>query len=70
MKMKLLASAAVTLGLISTQSFADMAAAQKWIDSEFTISALSKEDQAKEMQWFIDAAKPFAGMEKIGRAHV
>ena len=63
MKMKLLASAAVALGLISTQSFADMAAAQKWIDTEFTISALSKEDQANEMQWFIDAAKPFAGME-------
>ncbi len=63
MKMKLLASAAVALATFSTQSFADMAAAQKWIDSEFTISALSKEDQAKEMQWFIDAAKPFAGME-------
>ena len=26
-------------------------------------SALSKEDQLKEMEWFINAAKPFAGME-------
>ena len=37
--------------------------ARRWIDSEFQPSTLSKEDQAKEMQWFIDAAKPFAGME-------
>jgi glycerol transport system substrate-binding protein len=63
MKMKLMASAAVALGLFSTQSFADMAAAQKWIDTEFTISALSKEDQMKEMEWFIKAAEPFKGME-------
>jgi glycerol transport system substrate-binding protein len=63
MKMKLLASAAVTLAMFSTQSFADMAAAQKWVDTEFAISALSKEDQMKEMEWFIKAAEPFKGME-------
>ena len=63
MKMKLLAPAAVALALFATPSYADEAAAQKWIDTEFTISALSKEDQMKEMKWFIDAAKPFAGME-------
>ena len=44
-------------------SWADMAAAEKWVDSEFQPSTLSREDQLKEMQWFIDAAKPFAGME-------
>ncbi len=38
-------------------------AAKRWIDSEFQPSVLSKEDQLKEMQWFIAAAKPFAGME-------
>jgi glycerol transport system substrate-binding protein len=63
MKMKLLAPAAVALSLFATPSYADEAAAQKWIDTEFTISALSKEDQMKEMKWFIEAAKPFAGME-------
>ncbi len=63
MKTKLLASASVALALFATPSFADEAAAKKWIESEFTISALSKDDQMKEMQWFINAAKPFAGME-------
>jgi glycerol transport system substrate-binding protein len=38
-------------------------AAKRWIDSEFQPSVLSKEEQAKEMEWFIAAAKPFAGME-------
>jgi glycerol transport system substrate-binding protein len=38
-------------------------AAKKWIDSEFQPSVLSKEEQLKEMEWFIAAAKPFVGME-------
>ncbi len=64
MKLRLLATAAATAMLaLSSQSFADEAAAQKWIDTEFTVSALSKEDQLKEMQWFIKAAEPFKGME-------
>ena len=42
---------------------ADEAAAKKWIDSEFQPSTLSKDDQMKEMQWFIKAAAPFKGME-------
>src|SRR5215467_6221478 len=42
---------------------ADEAAAKKWIDEEFQPSTLSKEDQLKEMQWFIKAAEPFKGME-------
>ena len=37
--------------------------AKKWLDSEFTISALSKEDQLKELEWFIKAAEPFKGLE-------
>lgn len=36
---------------------ADMEAAKKWIDSEFTPSTLSKEQQLKEMEWFINAVK-------------
>ena len=64
MKMKLLATAAaLTLCAFASPSYADEAAAQKWIDAEFQPSALSKEDQLKEMQWFIKAAEPFKGME-------
>ncbi|MDO8354699.1 MAG: extracellular solute-binding protein, partial [Aestuariivirga sp.] len=64
MKMKLLATvAALTLCAFASPSYADEAAAQKWIDSEFQPSTLSKEDQLKEMQWFIKAAEPFKGME-------
>ena len=52
------ASAAIT-----APAFADEAAAKKWIDSEFQPSTLSKDDQMKEMQWFIKAAAPYKGME-------
>ncbi|MCK8787510.1 ABC transporter substrate-binding protein [Roseomonas sp. NAR14] len=38
-------------------------AAQRWIDNEFQPSTLSKADQMKEMEWFIQAAKPFVGQE-------
>ncbi|MGC2778903.1 MAG: carbohydrate ABC transporter substrate-binding protein, partial [Bradyrhizobium sp.] len=51
------ASAAIT-----APAYADEAAAKKWIDSEFQPSTLSKDDQLKEMQWFIKAAAPFKGM--------
>jgi glycerol transport system substrate-binding protein len=40
-----------------------MAAAKKWVDSEFQPSTLSKAEQMKEMEWFANAAKPFRGME-------
>src|SRR3954451_5496681 len=52
------ASAAVT-----APALADEAAAKKWIDAEFQPSTLSKEDQMKEMQWYMKAAEPFKGME-------
>src|SRR5690606_19985538 len=42
---------------------ADEEAARRWIEQEFQPSTLSKEEQLKEMQWFIEAAKPFVGME-------
>ncbi|HKJ61951.1 MAG TPA: carbohydrate ABC transporter substrate-binding protein, partial [Hyphomicrobiales bacterium] len=57
------AAAAIALAASVPPAKADMAAAEKWVDSEFQPSTLSREDQLKEMQWFIDAAKPFAGME-------
>ncbi len=59
----LVSAAAIALFAATGSARADEAAAQKWIDSEFQPSTLSKEDQLKEMQWFIKAAEPFKGME-------
>ena len=42
---------------------ADSNKAKAWIDKEFQPSVLSKAEQMKEMEWFIQAAKPFKGME-------
>ena len=36
---------------------------KKWVDSEFTESTLSKEQQIKELEWFAKAAKPYKGLE-------
>jgi glycerol transport system substrate-binding protein len=50
--------------LASSAARADMAAAEKFLADEVKgLSTLSAEDQKKEMEWFINAAKPFAGME-------
>jgi glycerol transport system substrate-binding protein len=37
--------------------------AEKWVADEFQPSTLSRAQQMEEMQWFIDAARPFVGME-------
>ena len=64
MKKLLVASVAVmALSIGAGSAFAGMAEAEKWINDEFQPSTLSKEDQMKEMEWFVNAAKPFAGME-------
>lgn len=42
-------------------SDAQKAAIDKWI-KEFQPSALSPEEQAKELEWFAETAKPLAGM--------
>jgi len=47
----------------ATAGRADIAAAKRWIDKEFQPSTLSKEQQIKEMEWFVNAAKPYRGME-------
>jgi glycerol transport system substrate-binding protein len=57
------AAAAVAIIASAPAAFADMAAAEKWIDEEFQPSALSKDEQMAEMAWFIKAAEPFKGME-------
>ncbi len=55
--------AALLLTIGAMPAFADMEAAKKWIDTEFQPSTLSKEDQMKEMEFFVNAAKPFVGMD-------
>ena len=62
-RMLMATAAAVALNYAYTPAFADMAAAEKWVNDEFQPSALSKDEQMAEMEWFINAAKPFAGME-------
>jgi len=59
-----LTTAVAAIGL-SANAMADQYsdAAKKWLDSEFTESTLSKAEQMKEMEWFINAAKQFRGMD-------
>ncbi len=58
---------AMALALIafgSAPAWADMEAAKAFLDAEIgDLSTLTREEQEAEMQWFIDAAAPFAGME-------
>ncbi|WP_374630393.1 ABC transporter substrate-binding protein [Pannonibacter indicus] len=59
-------STAMALAMLvgSGSAFADMEAAKKFLDAEIgDMSALSRADQEAEMQWFIDAAAPFKGMD-------
>ena len=62
-KQLLTAVAAVAICAFGNAAFAGMDEAKKWIDSEFQPSALSKDEQLSEMEWFIKAAEPFKGME-------
>lgn len=48
---------------VSSPAWAGIEEAKKWVETEFQPSALSKNDQMKEMEWFIKAAEPFKGME-------
>ena len=55
---------ALALGLFAAPAFAGMEEAVEFLDAEIgDLSSLSREDQEAEMQWFIDAAAPYAGME-------
>lgn len=63
MRRHLIATAStVALVLGTMPAFADMDAAKRWVGSEFQPSTLSKDEQMKEMEWFIKAAEPFKGM--------
>ena len=64
MSFALRAATAVALIMTAAPSYADMNAAKKFLDEEIAgTSVLSRADQEAEMQWFVDAAKPYAGME-------
>ncbi|MEE9319305.1 MAG: ABC transporter substrate-binding protein [Granulosicoccus sp.] len=57
-----IAVAALLAGTHAAQ--ADMAAAEGFIADEIGgLSVLSEDEQKTEMQWFVDAAKPFSGMD-------
>ena len=47
---------AAAMSLSASYAFADIKAAEKWVDSEFKPSTLSREQQLDEMKWFIEAA--------------
>ena len=54
---------AMLVAFLAGSASADMAAAKKWVDKEFQPSTLTKDQQMKEMEWFMNAAKPFKNME-------
>jgi glycerol transport system substrate-binding protein len=60
---KQLVTATALTALLAGPAAAGMEEAKKWVDSEFQPSTLSKEQQLKEMEWFVKAAEPFKGME-------
>jgi glycerol transport system substrate-binding protein len=60
--MLLVAGLAIVFAMTAGPALANMEAAKKWVEEEFQPSTLSKEEQLKEMEWFIKAAKPFKGM--------
>jgi glycerol transport system substrate-binding protein len=55
---------ALALLAMGAPAWADMNAAKAFLDAEIgALSTLDRAAQEAEMQWFVDAAKPFAGME-------
>ncbi|SDY90800.1 ABC transporter substrate-binding protein [Citreimonas salinaria] len=55
---------ALALGLASGPAFAGMEEARQFLDEEIgDMSALTREEQEAEMQWFVDAAEAFQGMD-------
>ncbi|WP_285294623.1 ABC transporter substrate-binding protein [Aureimonas altamirensis] len=60
----MLGAASLAIMVAAGPAAADMDAAKAFLDSEIgELSTLDRAQQEAEMQWFIDAAKPFAGME-------
>jgi len=59
-----LKSTTAALLILAGPAFADMDAARAFLDAEIgDLSSLTRAEQEAEMQWFIDAAEPFRGMD-------
>jgi len=52
----------IALAFSATGVSAQNASIDKWLDS-FSPSTLTREEQRKEIEWFIEAAKPYKGMK-------
>ena len=59
----ILSVVSVALFSLNSVAFAGESEAKKWVNDEFQPSTISKSKQMEEMKWFINAAKPFNGME-------
>ncbi|MBC8131088.1 MAG: extracellular solute-binding protein, partial [Rhizobiaceae bacterium] len=60
----MVSAAAIAIAIGSGPAFADMDAAKTFLDAEVKeLSSIDRTAQEAEMQWFVDAAKPFAGMD-------
>ena len=58
------AAAALMALAMPMPAAADMDEAREFLDEEIDdLSSLTREEQEAEMQWFIDAAEPFRGMD-------
>ena len=63
MKHKLIAATCVAVLSSTGTAYAGTSDADYWSNSEFQPSTLSKSEQMSEMEWFIEASKPYQGME-------
>ncbi|MUZ62776.1 ABC transporter substrate-binding protein [Agrobacterium vitis] len=64
MRKHLMTTTAAMLLAMTGAAYAGMDEAKQFLDQEIKgESSLSRADQEKQMQWYVDAAKPFAGME-------
>ncbi len=52
----------IALGLVATNAVAQTSTVDTWLDT-FSPSTLSREEQRAELEWFIEAAKPYKGMK-------
>ena len=64
MNLMLKSTTALALALVAMPAFAGMEEGKQFLDAEIgDLSVLSRAEQEAELQWFVDAAAPMAGME-------
>jgi len=64
LRLKSTTSLALALTFVGNTAFAGMDEARAFLDAEIgDLSSLSRAEQEAEMQFFVDAAQPYAGME-------